>query len=96
MECPNCKTPVKFFDLIRITHKSPYSCPVCFKKSVFNHSNRFLNLIGGIAGLVGVILFYSFKHFGWIYGLITMLALIFVVLIIFFKYAELEIVGEKN
>ena len=96
MECPNCKNPVKFLDLIRITHKSPYSCTVCFKKSAFNHSNRFLNLIGGLAGLAGVIFFYSIRSYGWIYGLITLLILIFVVLIIFFKYAELKIVGEKN
>ncbi|MGI9533401.1 MAG: hypothetical protein ACR2NW_00485 [Thermodesulfobacteriota bacterium] len=95
MKCPNCKTPIKFLELIRITHKSPYSCPVCFRKSVFNHSKKFLNLIGGLAGLAGVIFFYSFEKYGWIYGLIAISVLIIVVLIIFIKYAELEIIDSK-
>ena len=91
MNCPNCNTPIKFWDLIRITHKSPYDCPVCFKKSAFNHSSRFINLIGGIAGLAGVVLFYSFKHFGWVFGLGTIAVVIILSAIIFIKYAELEI-----
>jgi len=92
MDCPNCKTPVKFLDLIKINHKKPYTCPTCFKVSKFNHSKKFINIVAGFAGLAGVIFFYTIEKYGWLYGLSGMLALIVVFIIIFIKYAKLEII----
>ena len=96
MDCPDCKTPVKFFDLLRINHKNPYSCPVCFKVSAFNHSKGFLNIFAGLAGVAGVIFFYSIQWYGWLYALITIGALLGIFIIIFTKYARLELVDKKN
>ena len=96
MECPNCNSPVKFFDLIKINHKNPYNCPVCFKLSGFNHSKIFINLIAGIAGLAGVLLFYSIDKYGWKYGLYIIFIMIISFIIIFLKYAKLELINTKN
>jgi hypothetical protein len=96
MDCPNCKSPIKFFDLLRINHKSPYNCPVCFKKSGFNHNKKIFNLIAGIAGLAGVALFYLLNSFGWETGLMVIFVFIVLIIVIFFRFAELEIVEENN
>jgi len=68
---------------------------VCFRKSVFNHSKKFLNLIGAFGGLAGVVLFFSADRFGWLYGLIALSVLLFIFVMIFFKYAELELIDNN-
>ena len=96
MDCPYCKTPVKFFELIRINHKRPYNCPVCFKVSGFKHSNSFLNLIAGLAALAGVILYYAIIKYGWLYGIFMIATVLFLFVLIFLKYARLEVLETDN
>jgi len=96
MKCPNCKTPIKFIYLLRINHKSPYNCPVCFKKPGFNHNKNFFNLIAGIAGLTGVALFYLLNSFGWELGLLILIILVILTGIFFIKYAKLELIDDNN
>ncbi len=96
MDCPNCKTPVKFFELIRINHKRPYNCPVCFKVSGFKHNKPFLNLIAGLAGLAGVILYYTIIKYGWLYGTFLIAAVFFLFVLIFLKYARLQVLETDN
>ena len=96
MDCPNCKTPVKLFDLFKINHKRPYKCPVCFKVSGFNHSKGFLNIFAGLAGVAGVIFFYSLQWYGLFYGVSLLLFLLLIFILIFIKYAKLEIVEQQD
>ena len=96
MDCPNCKTPLKFLDIIKINHKRPYNCPICFTESGFDHSKGFLNLMAGLAGLAGVIFFYSFQWFDWLYALITLVLMLSVFFFIFIRYAKLKIIKTGN
>ncbi len=96
MDCPNCKTPVKFLEIIKINHKKPYTCPTCNQVSKFNHSKKFINIVAAFAGLAGVIFFYSIESYGWLIGLFSMMAMISVFSVIFIKYAKLELIESEN
>ena len=55
-----------------------------------------MNLIAGLAGLAGVIFFFSIQKFGWLYGFVTVVLLLLIFIFIFLKYAKLEIIEENN
>lgn len=85
-----------FVDVFKITNWTPYNCRICSKKSVFKQEKKVINIITAMGGLGGVILFYSVKNFGWETALITMSALRVCAVIVFFKYAELEVLDESK
>lgn len=53
-------------------------------------------MITGFAGLAGVVLYYTVIKFGWLFGIVLMALVLYLFVLVFFKYARLEIIDTTD
>lgn len=53
-------------------------------------------MIAGLAGLAGVILYYTIINYGWLLGIVLIVIVLLIFVVIFLKYARLEVINTAN